>query len=338
MFAALARLGCDREHTPNVPAEPSAIGFGNVTTRAVDSADDIDEFPVWACMADPSADYYAPILTEERVYKGSEGEWTYDNTRLWVDNSHFFFFSVFSDVEDYPRFTEYKFDPQENGSQYIVYALDYVTPETADFDILAAFNYTNTSVQGYSKTVPMQFTHLLTKFNIKVEQDFNKSPDFDYYIKKVTLSGVKSEGSYLAMPRVDGLYSGWSFGDEPTFATFEKSFVDAPVRLRNTDPNVANKKVVLTVFEEDGLLLIPQEIAANTIRLRIDYYYDVDTSDSDMGVERYVEVYLPTSPLWEPNKIITYKLAISEQTDIKFLAPTIESWGSPQTGGTIIIK
>ena len=337
MFAALALLGCDREHTPNVPAEPSAIGFGNVTTRAVDSVNDIDEFPVWACMADPSEDYYAPILTNERVYRNPAGSdtWTYDNTRLWIDNSHFFFLSVYSDTEDYPRFTEYPFDLEDNGSQYMGYILDVATPEAADMDLLFAYNYTNTTLEGYSKTVPMQFGHLMTKFNIQIVQDFDKSPDFDYYIKNVAVSGIKTTGFFLAMPYVGGFYSGWNFENAAT-TTFEQSFADAPVRLRN--PGAADKKIILSVFGEDGLMLIPQEVVANAIRLRIDYYYDVNTSDSDLGVERYVEVYLPASTSWESSKAITYKLAISEQTDIKFLAPTIESWGSPQTGGTIIIK
>ena len=346
MFAASAMLGCDNEHTPSVPVDPGVIGFGNVTTRAVDSADDINEFPVWACMADPSADYYAPILTNERVYKGDDGQWTYDNTRLWVNNSHFFFLSVFSDADTYPLFEESKVDLAGNGGQYMIYTMDVTIPNTADFDILTAFNYTNTSGQ-YNETVPMQFSHLLTKVNLKIRQDFNKDPDFDYFITKVTITGIKNSGTFGIIPFASEspyYFSGWTFAENATTLTVEKTF-DTPQILRAYgEPDPTNK--VISTWE-DGILLIPQEIAANSVKVRIDYLYDMTPGDGDPGTtSHYVEGFLPTSiindetgeNIWQSGKSINYTLKIAEQNDITFAQPTIEPWGAPQTGGTIIIK
>ena len=341
MFAALALLGCDKEHTPSAPTDPGVIGFGNVTTRAVDSADDINEFPVWACMADPSADYYAPILTNERVYKGDDGQWTYDNTRLWIDNSHFFFLGVFSDAENYPRFVENKVTIQNR--ERIIYTLDVVTSEAADLDILTAFNYTNTSGE-YNKTVSMQFSHLLTKVNLKIRQDFDKDPDFDYYITKVTITGIKNSGLYGIMPdsNTSPYYlNAWNF-ENATSINYSKVF-DNPKILRNI--GTADPTIVLNVWGEDGLLLIPQPIVANGVKVRVDYLYDITPGDGDPGTtSHYVEGFLPADPnpeesiLWQSGKSINYNLKIAEQNDITFAQPTIEPWGAPQTGGTIIIK
>lgn len=347
MFAALALLGCDKEHTPIAPIEPGVIGFGNVTTRAVDSADDINEFPVWACMADPSADYYAPILTNERVYKGDNGQWKYDNTRLWIANSHFFFLSVFSDADTCPLFTENKVDIAGNGSQHMVYTMDVTTPNTADMDILTAFNYTNTS-GVYSQTVSMQFSHLLTKVNLKIRQDFDKDPDFDYFVTKVTITGIKNSGRFGVVPYASAspyYFSGWTFAENATTLTVEKTF-DTPQILRAYDePDPKNK--VIDTWGNDGILLIPQEIVDNTVKVRIDYLYDETPGDNDPGtIAHYVEGFLPTNIineepkeiLWQSGKSINYTIKVAEQNDISFAQPTIDPWGSPQTGGTIIIK
>lgn len=346
MFAATMLLGCDNEPTPSAPTDLGTIGFGKVTTRAVDSADDIDEFPVWSCMADPSADYYAPILTNEKVYKDDNGQWKYDNTRLWIANSHFFFLSVFSDAATCPSFTENKVDISGNGSQYMVYTMDVTTPNTADMDILTAFNYTNTS-GAYSQIVSMQFSHLLTKVNLKIRQDFEKDPDFDYFVTKVTITGIKNSGTFGVVPYASEspyYFSGWTFAENTTL-TIEKTF-DKPQILRAYgEPDPKNK--VIDTWGDDGILLIPQEIASNTVKVRIDYLYDETPGDKDPGtIAHYVEGFLPTNIikeepkeiLWQSGKSINYTIKVAEQNDISFAQPTIEPWGSPQTGGTIIIK
>ena len=346
MFAFAALLGCEND-LPNGPSDEqhNLISFGQVSTRVVDSVSDIEEFPVWACMADPSANLYAPILTGERVYRNPEGSdtWTYDNTRLWIDDSHFFFLGVFSDAETYPRFVENKYDLEGNGSQYVIYTMGVTTPATADLDILTAFNYTNTSGE-YNKTVSMQFSHLLTKVNLKIRQDFEKDPDFDYFVTKVTISGLKNSGTYMFMPfaaEKPYYWDNWEFVDSTL--SIDKT-LSTPEILRaygTADP----KNKTVNIWGDAGLMLIPQEIAANGVKIRVDYLYDITPGDGDPGTtSHYVEGFLPADPnpeesiLWQSGKSINYTLKIAEQNDITFAQPTIEPWGAPQTGGTIIIK
>ena len=343
MFAIAALLGCEND-TPSGPATPQdkAITFGNVTTRAVTSAADINEFPVWACIAGPEG--YVSLLDGERVYRTTDGAWDYDNTRYWVDDSHFFFLGLYSD-EAIGSFVENKFE----GLANIVYTLDVETPSTADLDIVTAFNYVDTSDEIFKTAltdpdiaapmVNMQFGHLMTKVNLKVQQDFDKDPDFDYYVTKVTLTGVKNSGMYIFVPTEEQspyYVSAWNF-EKATTTTFEKSFAE-PCILRNT--GAADRTVTISVWGNDGLLLIPQEIAANAVKIRVDYLYDITPGDGDPGTtSHFIEGYLPASTdLWQSGKSINYTLKVAEQNDITFGVPTIEPWGAPQTGGTIIIK
>ena len=270
MFAIAALLGCEND-TPSGPATPQdkAITFGNVTTRAVTSAADINEFPVWACIAGPEG--YVSLLDGERVYRTTDGAWDYDNTRYWVDDSHFFFLGLYSD-QPINSFEEVKYDGNLVG-----YTLQVETPDAANLDVVAALNHTYTGDELFQTAltdpniaapmVAMEFSHLMTKVNLKITQDFDKSPDFDYYVSKVTISGVKSRGTIVAIPYGNQFLNSCYFEDDAPTKTFEKSF-STPVRLRN--PDASDKKVVLTTFGDDGLLLLPQEIVATSIRIRVD--------------------------------------------------------------------
>ena len=330
IVALFGSSSCNKSPLGDIQQETQTpIGFSNIITKASLSDLQADGFGVWATTSS-SVNSSAVILTNEKVYL--EGtEWTYDNTRYWIDDTKFYFLAVHPYSKDNSPVEEHSIT--EEGVSYTVYTMDVTTPTTADYDPLVATNVTDTSVEGYATTVPLNFEHMMCKVNLKVIQDFDKTPDFDYYVSKVTISGVKGSGTYVRSPAEDIFTSFWLF-DGATTRTFEKSFT-TPVRLRN--PDTADKKVVLTVFGE-GLLLIPQQITTNAMRVRIDYYYDVDTSDDDMGEAHYVESFIPASNIWESNKAVTYVIALSDQKDITFATPTIEPWGSPQTGGTIIIK
>ena len=108
-----------------------------------------------------------------------------------------------------------------------------------------------------------------------------------------------------------------------------------PKILRNI--GVEDPIVVLSVWN-DGIMLVPQEFETNSLEVVVDYIYDVsvDTDYKD-GIAKQAKAIIPAIK-WESNKSICYNLAISNTTSLTFDKPTIEPWGSPQTGGTIIIK
>ena len=358
LFAAVALVGChnETEVTPPNLSQGDEISFGSVSTR-VDSASEIAEFSVWATVSSigSNAVSYQPLLTNERVYRNPAGSntWAYDNVQRWLPNSIFHFFAA------YPYnigFEQVRFD--YGGKYYTAcYREVFADGSTKPEDILVATNTTNTSVEGYEKTVDLQFSHLLTKINFKIRQNFDADPSFNYYVTKVTLRAPKtiipgeqepddegaiySKGMCMYTPYSQGDNKiSWGYADildsqeEYPKVILSKEYSE-PRILRNI--GVEDPTVTISVWG-DGLMLIPQDIVANSLEVVVDYIYDVsvDTDYTD-GTPKQAKAIIPAIK-WESNKSICYNLAISNTTSLTFDKPTIEPWGSPQTGGTIIIK
>ena len=335
-LALLALTACsvETEVTPPNPSQGNEISFGSVSTR-VDKASEIKEFSVWATVSSigSTAVSYQPLLTNERVYRDPEDSntWVYDNVQRWLPNSIFHFFAA------YPYNIGFEQVRQElNGTLYTGYWLNVTADGSADTeDILTAQNVTNTNVEGYATTVPLTFSHLLTKFNLTISQNTDIDSEFEYYVTKVTITGLNGTGMYTVLPINETFYTGWDM-EGATPMTLGKNYESAPVCLREPDGD-GRKSKPLKVWGEDGVMLIPHNIAANGVMIRVDYFYDLNPDDSDLGQARYVEGYIPAIQ-WQSNTVINYNIAIANSSFISFEQPTIEPWGAPQTGGTIIIK
>lgn len=339
--ALLGLLSCNREDIiSDTSADTSAISFGTVETKAVDKASDIEEFSVWATVSSiGSTDVsYQPLLTNERVYRNPAGSnnWTYDNTENWISNSMFYFFAAYPYNVGFEQQTM-----TQNGVNYTSYALNVTADGSeATADILTAFSSVNTKNASFNSEEPVDLTfgHLLTKFNIKVSQNFEIDNEFDYYVKKVTITGIKGSGRYLFMPYQDEDTNCRTYWDlqNATAITFVKEFA-TPVALR--DIGASNPKVVLSVWGNDGLMLIPQTIVADGVEVVVEYIYDVTVDDNNPsdGTTKTARGFIPATT-WQSGQAISYSIALSDKTNITFSQPTIEPWGAPQTGGTIIIK
>lgn len=336
LVAVLTLLACNKEDiVSGNPDESSAISFGTVDTKAVNKASDIEEFSVWTTVSSiGSTDVsYQPLLTNERVYRNPAGSstWTYDNTEYWITNSVFHFFAA------YPYnlgFEELRQDM--NGTMYTGYMMRVTANGSAETeDILTATNVINTNVEGYNTTVPLTFSHLLTKFNLTISQNTDIDSAFEYYVTKITITGLKGNGVYTVLPYGESFMTGWDM-ENATTVNLEKNYVDAPVCLREDYGNGRRGKP-LKVWGEDGVMLIPHDIAANGVMIRIDYLYDVNPDDTDLGTAKFIEGYIPPIT-WQSNTSINYNISIANSSYLTFDQPTIEPWGSPQTGGTIIIK
>ena len=334
MFAAVALVGCNREYVPVSPQEQHAISFGTVDTRAGLSDLQANGFGVWATVSSiGSTDVsYQPLFAEEEhvTYVTSRDEWTYENEQLWIPNSIFHFFAA------YPQgvFEQSQFE-DESGKNYTLYTANITANGIADTpDILVATHVTDTTAESFDpdEVVPLSFNHLLSKVNVKISQNFDIDPDFNYYVTKVTITGVIGSATYGFLPISDRFMQALD-NENAITVTLEKEY-DTPVILRNVGN--ANPKVELSVWG-DGLMLLPQTVAANGVVIRVDYLYDVNLDDEELGTPKFVEGFIPATT-WESGKSICYSLAISSQSNIVFSQPTIEPWGAPQTGGTIIIK
>lgn len=339
IFATLAVImlyGCKESYEPIQHIELGKISFGDVDTR-VDSASEIDEFSVWASVSSiGSSDVsYEPILTNERVYRNplDTNNWKYDNEQLWISNSMFYFLAFYPYNEG---FEEVRIE--EDGYGYTYYILDLSSDGAAYIDdMLVATKVVNTNDSSFNHNNPVELTfeHLLTKVNLKIRQDYKSDPDFDYYVSKITITGVRSGGMCYLLPGVDIIESYWDTTNA-NFITIEKEF-DTPFKL--IDRTATEKILTLDVWgEEGGLMLMPQTIASRAVKVRIDFYYDVNPDDESIGELNNIEGFIPATDLWQSSKVINYTLDIARQNEITFSQPTIDPWGAPQTGGTIIIK
>ena len=335
MFAAVALVGCNRENTPITPQEHHSISFGTVDTRAGLTDLKNDGFGVWATVSSiGSTDVsYQPLFAneEEVTYVTSSNEWTYQNEQMWIPNSLFHFFAIYPYNLGVVQHTM-----TQNNVNYTAYTLDVTADGSADTeDILVATNMVDTSAETFDpdNVVPLTFSHLLSKVNVKLRQNFDIDPDFNYYVTKITISGIKGNGTYMVMPYNDSWLSYWDYTDAANIV-LEKDFSDNPVLLRNE--GAADPVVILQVWDE-SLMLIPQEFVGGNILVRVDYFYDVNLDDDDMGQPKFVEGFVPAGKL-EPGKSVNYTLAIANSSFITFEQPTIDPWGAPQTGGTIIIQ
>lgn len=314
MFAAAALLGCAKEPIPATPSEqPGAIAFDNVTTRADKTDLEADGFGVWAAFVNDAQPTGYWLLDNEKVYL-KDGNWTYDNTQRWVSNSIFGFFAC------YPQDAGFVKD-EENLSV----TMTYETPDAANEDILVATTFVDTSTPGYNETVPLTFKHLFSKVNIRVKQNKGTNERDNFIIDKITLRNVKSKGTCKAFQDIDVV---WEYDNTAT-KTFTKDI---------EGDNIIDFETGI-MLSDDGLLLLPQTIAANSIELEVAFRVGLEgNTDISTFESKTYKAYLPNTVNWEAGKSYTYTAQVSTYNPIVFLPPMVESWGGSQSGGTIIIK
>lgn len=339
IFVAAAILsGCNEVETED---NNTPICFGEASTRAeITKASEIKEFKVYAevnlgsdSATDGSNLQWIPLLEGERVYRDNNGDgvtddtgnFTYDNTRYWVNDRTFYFFAA------YPHDTEVVVNNNDavNGSS--TYTVNFNTPATADTDLLVAGVRVDTNLgRPAPETVAFDFSHALTPMNIKVFYDTKKNPTDRFRVKKISLTGVRKQGLLTFASEVT-----WTPSTNEVL-NFVADFGEEPKELDATKSDDTK----YAWLSENYLMLIPQAIALNQVKLVIEYQFlqgTDDATDENPWVDRKVETYLPTTQ-WPGGKKITYSVSLYENNDIVFSKPVVESWGEPQSGGTIIIK
>ena len=328
-----------------IPNEGDEIEFSKISTKAVTNITHIEGFEVSLSVTSKSSgSNYVSWLENECVYPTNDEHtsWGYNNTRYWMNGLYYYFVASYAyDLDDSYRTNIGSFQEitdNTGGYNQIGYSYEVNTDgeesgQNARIDIMTASDYVYTGEDWTARNVSLTFSHLLTKVNFRISQDLDRDNINNYYITKVTLSGVKNTGTYLVVPENGSFITAWAFNDEDSISSYSKSF---------DNYKLGGKDNPLLVWGEDGLLLIPQEIYDQSkVKIRVDYrhqYINSDDNTEDIIVERYIEEDIPATDLWKSNNVITYDISIANPNQIIFNNPSVESWGSPQTGGMIIIK
>ena len=331
MMSIACSCGKNSLETP-APETTAAIGFSNVSTKATDSDLQANGFGVWALISNSEVEN--KVLMNNQYVEYNEGKWEYSPLRYWLPETEFNFIATYPYDENG---TYYTFDSTNSAVNLTVNN----TPSEKDF--LIATNTTDTSVEGFSETVDLQFKHLLTSVSLNIWRDDVNHKNDQMRIIQVTLGNIRESGTYSSNE------DKWAPYDEKI--TLEKTYNnfsdsdDIGSAGVNTDgtltPGVYDPAKPFT-----DQLLIPQTIdASNKVSLKIYYQLwrntgdDTDPNGTKNWEDAELEAYLPNGT-WEPNKRYTYNVVLSSVKNITFyyIQTKISPWGAPQVGGTIIIK
>lgn len=290
-----------------------------MSTKA--TVDDVktNGFGVWAYIKNDVADNVLIMENTMVTYNSTTSSWGYSPLKYWIDNSLFTFLAA------YP-YEGFNFD-LDNSSLNLTLS---ETPSKVDY--LMATNITDTSVEGFSETVDLQFGHILTRVGINIWRDGGKHQNDQMRIKKVTLSNIRKGGTYNSTDL-------WTPSNVKL--SLEKEYEEFSA---NIGAAVVQGGGTLTTGGDpadpfDEVMLIPQTMdASNKVSLKI--HYQLKRFDGeDKWEEAELEAELPNGT-WEPNRRYIYNVVLSSVKDITFyyIQTKISPWGAPQVGGTIIIK
>ena len=324
MMSMVCSCGKNSLETP-APETTAAIEFSNVSTKA--TLDDIqkDGFGVWALLDNATVTDELILNNAKVTYNSEEGVWEYSPLRYWIDESLFTFLAAYPYDESIYTFNK------SNSSLNLTLS---ETPSQKDY--LMATNMTDTSVEGYSRTVDLQFKHILTTVRLNIWRDHGKHQNDQMRIRKVTLSNILKGGTYSSNTdrwavsneklTLEKVYEGGSDDDNIGAAQVnDDGTLETITRLGPADP-----------FND--MMLIPQTLdASSPVSLKIQY--ELKRQNAADWETTELETVLP-SVTWESNRRYTYNVVLSSVTDITiyYIQTKVDPWGTPQVGGTVIIK
>ena len=336
-FAAMSiACSCGKNSLETPPTETSpAIGFSNISTKAATITElQTEGFGVWTFMDNAVVGTNQPIMENTKVIYDSEtGSWKYSPLRYWIDES------VFTFLAAYPYLAANLDD--ENGVKYTIDpnipALNINLSKTpAKKDFMIATNVTDTRIEGFSPTVDLQFKHILTSVRLRIWRDHGKHQNDQMRIRQVTLSNIRKAGTYSSST------DSWTPSDEMLTleevyegGTDEDNIGAAQV---NDDGTLETITRLLPAEPFGDVMLIPQTLdESNSVSLRI--LYELKRQNAADWEQIELETVLPDLT-WEANRRYTYNVVLSSVTDITvyYIQTKVDPWGTPQVGGTVIIK
>lgn len=296
-----------------------AIGFSALETK-VSGLDDLKSseqgFGVSAKAFASGAAGVDVFYNQEVVWQTSA--WVYSPTKYWMTGNTYRF------VAYWPYSPSASISGNfENGVTISGFVIDEDPSEQVDYLVTDVVERDCTE-SNIDEPVEMLFNHALCNINIQLSSN---SSSCTYSVKSVALSGTSSSGSYK-LTASSSSPSGWTGEWQLNAGTnhYEVDYSDAPQPITSSSS-------IITVWS-DGLLLFPQTID-NSIQITLEY----DVTHNGQTKSVLTSVQLPSVPLWQSAKKITYKLLLPEENDyIKFATPVVEEWGSSQATGTIVIR
>lgn len=336
LFALVVGQSCKKSGLdPDLDTTGHEIRFDDPRTKVSIIEDaDIMDFGVFieknmGAAGSLTENKWESLIQNERVYRvGNTDDFTYDNTRFWIYDREFFFFgvhpygaSVIRAAEDTETQTDFTYTvtlsvPSQANKDYMV--AQKTVPVPLDFDV--------------TESVSMEFRHLLSKVVIKIRKSSDYNSGDSFVITNLGLSGISCNGVFEATHTPDSY-------TETLIPTAE----NRQIRRQNLNVELTTSGVNVLDDDpddsfEDGLLVMPQEFIDGQVKLSVAYRYQ-QADDTEVQYST-LEVDIPADEIneWKSGKSYTYSLELKIDNNIYISTPTVNSWGTAQSGGTIIIK
>lgn len=324
-LCALCLTACGNgEENPQIELKDIPITLEAAVTRADISTLQGEGFGVWAFINNSVQTNYAYM---ENLFVESVGsDWVYSPAKYWLDDTRFEF------VATYPYDVNGNIFTVDTSTGAVQLTLNN-TPSATDY--LVATESVDTSDAGFNPSSPvqLQFKHMLSNISLKVWRDGVKHQNDQMRIRKVTLSNIRKAGTYSSSTNT------WATTNEKLAMVYENNtLADSDNIGGATQDNDSYQFGGVASVPFNELMLLPQTIdASNNIVLKIDYELKRQNAADWEAAE--LETVLPATT-WDSGKKYTYNVVLSQVTDITvyYIQTKVDPWGTPQVGGTVIIK
>lgn len=298
-----AVTSCDKVPAGEQPGDTPIAFNSAVSTKA--PVENMTEFAVWAAYYYDSDGNMTIPFDNTRVYKPTDGTWTYNDIKYWQEGDwHFEAFyplpstlHVEKPVHEQDALMVTFTAPKEEGAVLEGLTINYYYGPTASHDLMTAEHtrpYTATNPDA--SAVDLRFNHLLSRVTIAV-----KTNSSNVSLTSLTFSGMSVLGEYNGV----GNSGKWrlltsipDLSDVPA-----GSFSADPSKITSSLPSNGTPVEVLS-----DLLLIPQTpggSADSQNPIKIDITYKMAE-----GQEQSHSIYLPSDTSWDPGRHYHYTLSI----------------------------
>ena len=295
-----------------LPEADAEIGFGvamSTTKRSlISDAVQMGTFKVWGWRTPQNQVVKGNVFNGTNVSYDATDGWTYSPLQSWVLYNDYDFYALYPDTLSGANYNETgqltfdRLDIRQSGEYSTDYALDVMHARQAV-----------TVATTPPDRVLLTFDHLLTNVNFKLLKSTENAAD------KIVVTGIVVGGMNCIGSMVN---DEWIYHDTET-----SYFYSLPNQELKTD--------VPLIF--GNLLMIPQILTEDQpVTFIVQYNYT--QAGSNETQRKYLLTNLPTSQAWTKNTNVTYNATIYVDKNISFSTPVVESWGTEQVAGTIVIK
>ncbi len=321
LSAVFALMSCNREELqPANGAYPMCFNVGLLTKARANSVDDLKI--AGSSMA------LCGTIDGEKLFEAQTvswnnsgaGAWTYTPIKYWKASSSYKFRAVWPSSAG-------TYTDGLTGNDAVIAGFTVSNTVNSQTDLLMSDLESVTTPASISSQpdVTLRFRHILSKVIFKVRKASAAQDDDEFRIVEFSVTGMKNKGTFTG----SSTSGNWNYTGATTL-TCTQSYEGSDYPVINKG-DWADSRLIWP----DGLLLLPQPITGDVrVNITFSVKHDGKTTTKSLSPS------LPTpegSTGWEQGKIYIYQLDINQQYNIIFATPIVESWGTEQPSGTVII-